>query len=133
MRTMATAPAQRPAGAGWFTFAAVMFALAGASNLLWGIGALDDKKYFAEEGLIASGLHTWGWISIIWALIAITGAVLLFMRNPWSAGVAICLATLNAVFWLFAIPVFPIWSLVVIAIDVAIIYGLAVHSDVVDV
>ena len=123
---------QRPAGSGWFTFAAVMFGLAGASNLLWGIGALDKKSYLPEEGLLASNLELWGWLSLIWAALAITGSVLLFTRNPWSAGAAIVLAALNAVFWLFAIPVLPIWSLIVIAIDVMIIYGLSVHSDVVD-
>jgi hypothetical protein len=127
-----TARPQRPAGSGWFTFAGVMFALAGASNLLWGIAALDKKDYLPEAGLLASNLSVWGWLSLIWALMAITGAVLLFTRNPWSAGVAIVLAALNAVFWLFAIPVLPIWSLIVIAMDVAIIYGLSVHSDVVD-
>jgi hypothetical protein len=132
MTVMATARAQRPAGSGWFTFAAVLFTLAGVSNLLWGIGALDDKEYLPEGGLLASNLTVWGWVSIVWGLAALTGAVLLFMRNPWSAGVAIMLATLNAMFWLFAIPVLPIWSLVVIAMDVLIIYGLAVHSDVVD-
>jgi hypothetical protein len=129
---MATARVQRPAGSGWFTFGAVMFGLAGISNLLWGIGALDTKSYLPEEGLLASNLELWGWISIVWALLAITGSVLLFIRNPWSAGVAIVLATLNAAFWLFAIPVLPIWSLIVIAIDVLIIYGLSMHSDVVD-
>src|SRR3954453_1422535 len=113
---MSTARAQRPAGTGWFTFAAVMFTLAGASNLLWGFGALDDKKYLPKEGLLASNLHFWGWLSIIWGVMALAGGVLLFMRNPWSAGVALVLATLNALFWLFAIPVLPIWSLVVIAI-----------------
>ena len=60
-----------PAGAGWFTFAGVMFALAGVSNLLWGIGALDDKDYLPKEGLIASNLHLWGWVSIIWGLMPI--------------------------------------------------------------
>jgi hypothetical protein len=132
MQPMATARVHRPAGSGWFTFGAVMFGLAGISNLLWGIGALDSKRYLPEDGLLASNLEVWGWISIIWALLALTGSVLLFIRNPWSAGVAIVLATLNAAFWLFAIPVLPIWSLVVIAIDVLIIYGLSMHSDVVD-
>ena len=129
---MATARSQRPAGSGWFTFAAVMFSLAGASNLLWGIGALDDKQYLREGGLLASNLSVWGWLSIIWALMAFTGAALLFMRNPWSAGVAIVLAGLNALFWLFAIPVLPIWSLIVIAIDVMIVYQLSTHLEVVD-
>ena len=129
---MTTARPHTPAGSGWFTFAAVMFTLAGASNLLWGIGALDKKEYLPEEGLIASNLSFWGWLSLAWAAMAVTGAVLLYMRNPYSAGVAIVLAALNALFWLFAIPVLPIWSLIVIAIDVMIIYQLSIHSDVVD-
>ena len=132
MSATTTSRPQTPAGSGWFTFAGVMFALAGASNLLWGIAALDKKDYLPEAGLLASNLSVWGWLSLIWALMAITGAVLLFTRNAWSAGVAIVLAAANATFWLFAIPVLPIWSLVVIAMDVLIIYGLAVHSDVVD-
>src|SRR4051812_46773271 len=80
-----TARQPRPAGSSWFTFAAIMFTLAGASNLLWGIGALDDKEYLREGGLLASNLTFWGWLSIIWGLMAATGAVLLFMRNPSAA------------------------------------------------
>ena len=129
---MATSHARQPAGAGWFTFAGVMFLLAGASNLLWGIGALGDKKYLPKDGLIVHNLHLWGWLSLVWALMALAGAFLLLTRNPWSAGVGLVLASLNAVFWLFALPVLPIWSLVVITIDVLIIYHLAIHSDVVD-
>ena len=102
-----TARSKAPEGSGWFTFAGAMFALAGASNLLWGIGALDKKSYLPEEGLLASNLSLWGWLSLIWAAMAFAGAFLLFTRNPWSAGVGIVLALLNATFWLFAIPVLP--------------------------
>ena len=127
-----TTRAPRPAGSGWFTFAGVMFGLAGMSNLFWGIGALDSKQYLPEEGLLASNLSFWGWVSIVFALAALTASFLLLTRNPWSAGVGMVLAGLNATFWLFALPVLPIWSLVVITIDVLIIYQLAMHSDVVE-
>jgi hypothetical protein len=129
---MATARPHRPAGSGWFTFAGMMFGLAGISNLLWGIGALDKKQYLPEEGLLVSNLSFWGWMSIIWAIIALIGAYLLFTRAATSAGIGIVLAGIHAIFWFFALPVLPIWSLVVITIDILIIYGLAVHSDVVD-
>jgi len=129
---MATARPHRPAGSGWFTFAGVMFGLAGFSNLLWGIGALDSKEYLPENGLLASNLTFWGWMSLVWAVMALFAAWLLFTRSATSAGIGIVLAGINAIFWLFALPVLPIWSLVVITIDVLIIYGLAVHSDVVD-
>jgi uncharacterized Tic20 family protein len=130
---MATARSQRrPLGSGWFTFAGIMFGLAGVSNLLWGIGALDSKEYLPENGLLASNLTFWGWMSLVWAVIALIGAYLLFTRAATSAGIGIVLAGIHAIFWLFALPVLPIWSLVVMTIDILIIYGLAVHSDVVD-
>ena|SRR5687767_5749870 len=127
-----TTRSQRPAGSGWFTFAGVMFGLAGFSNLLWGIGALDNQQYLPEEGLLASNLEFWGWVSIIVGVSALITSFLLLTRNPWSAGIGMVLASLNAIFWLFALPVLPIWSLVVITIDVLIIYHLAIHSDVVE-
>ena len=122
----------RHAGTGWFTFAGIMFIISGMSNLLWGIGALDTKAYLPEDGLLFSNLSFWGWISILWALLALVGAFLLLTRNEWSAGYGLVMATVSAVFWLFALPVLPIWSLVVITIDVLIIYHLAIHSDIVE-
>jgi hypothetical protein len=47
----------------------------------------------------------------------------------FGAGMGIIMAMLSAVFWLFALPVLPIWSLVIVAIDVLIIYGLTAHGD----
>lgn len=124
-----TTSTARPAGAGWFTFAGIMFVIAGASNVLWGIGALDTKEYLPEDGLLLSDLTLWGWVSIIWGAAGIATAVLLLTRSEWSGGLALIMATVSAIFWLFALPVLPIWSLVVIAIDVAIIYGVSTHLD----
>ena len=129
MGPMTTTSTARARGAGWFTFAGIMFVISGASNLLWGIGALDSKEYLPEDGLLFSNLSLWGWLSIIWALMAFFGGYLLLTRSEWSGGVALVMATLSAVFWLFALPVLPIWSLIVIAIDVAIIYGVSTHLD----
>ncbi len=117
-------------GSGWFTFAGVMFVIAGVANLLWGIAALDTKTYLPAEGLLFSTLTFWGWVSIIWALLAFGGAYLLLVRAPASVTYGIVMATLSAVFWLFALPVLPIWSLTILIIDVLIIYGLAQHADV---
>lgn len=121
--------ASRPAGSGWFTFAGVLFLIAGAANLLWGIGALDDASYLPEDGLLFSNLTFWGWVSIIWGAISILGGVMLLTRSAVGAILGIVIATLSAFFWMFSLPVLPIWSLVVIGIDLLIIYGLSAHID----
>ncbi|UUY04877.1 hypothetical protein LRS13_04930 [Svornostia abyssi] len=121
--------ASRPAGAGWFTFAGVLFLIAGVANLLWGIGALDDASYLPEDGLLFSNLTFWGWVSIIWGAVSIVGGGLLLSRSAVGAIMGIFIATLSAFFWMFSLPVLPIWSLVVITIDLLIIYGLSAHID----
>ena len=114
---------------GWFTFAGVMFIIAGASNLLWGFAALDSKQYLPEGGLLFSSLDFWGWVSIIWGVLALIGASLLLSRSAGAVGFGVTMATLSAIFWLFTLPVLPIWSLVIIAINVLIVYGLMSESS----
>ncbi len=125
---MTTSPS-KPVGAGWFTFAGVMFIIAAVSNLLWGIAALDSKEYLPEAGLLFSSLTFWGWVSILWALLAFGASYLLLTRSEFGVGLGIIMAMLSAIFWLFALPVLPIWSLVIIGIDVLIIYGLTSHAE----
>lgn len=117
------------AGGGWFTFAGVMFIISGASNLLWGFAALDSKSYLTEGGLLFSTLTFWGWVSIIWGCLALVGAWMLLNRSAAAVGFGVAMATLSAIFWLFALPVLPIWSLAIIAIDVLIVFGLISDAE----
>ena len=116
-------------GSGWFTFAGFMFIIAGAANLMWGFAALDSKQYLPEAGLLFSTLDFWGWVSIIWGIAALTCSGMLLTRSSMAVPMGVTMATLSAIFWLFALPVLPIWSLVIIAIDVLIVYGLVSSSE----
>ena len=116
-------------GHGWFTFAGFMFILSGAANLLWGFAALDEKQYLPADGLLFSTLSFWGWVSVLWGVVALICSAMLLMRTAGAVGLGVTMATLSAIFWLFALPVLPIWSLVIIAIDVLIVYGLISSSE----
>lgn len=59
-RTPERAAAHQATDGGWLTFAGVMFLIGGAANILWGAGALDNKSYLPESGLLFSTLDTWG-------------------------------------------------------------------------
>jgi len=120
---MESSTAPRPSG--WVAFAGIMFIVAGFANLVWGIGALADKEYLPEEGLLFSTLTFWGWIAIIWGALLLLGSYLVLMESPSGRSTGIVLAVVSAVFWLFALPVLPIFALVAILIDSLIIYGLS--------
>jgi hypothetical protein len=114
---------------GWTTFAGLMFVIAGAANIIWGIGALDGKEYLPESGLLFSTLTFWGWVAIIWGAIVLLGSYLLLSDSPSGPGTGVVLATISAVFWLFALPVLPIFAMTIIFIDALIIYGLVEHGQ----
>jgi hypothetical protein len=114
----------------WLTFAGIMFLVAGFANLIWGIGALADKAYLPEEGLLFSTLTFWGWISVLWGALLLFGAYLVLTGYPSGPTVGVVLAVVSAVFWLIALPTLPQYGLVAILVNALIIYGLAGQPDV---
>jgi len=108
----------------WVTFAGFMFLIAGAANLIWGIGALADKEYLPEDGLLFSTLTFWGWIGVIWGAALLVGSYLLLSGAPSGRTVGLLMAVTSAIFWFFALPVLPIFALTAIIVDSLIIYGL---------
>jgi len=113
---------------GWMTFAGIVFLFSAFANLVWGLGALADKAYLDEGGLLYSTLNTWGWVAVIWSGVVFLGALLLFARVPAAPVVGIVLASVSCLFWLFALPVLPLFAMTVILIDMLVIYGLTAHG-----
>jgi hypothetical protein len=119
----------RHAGAGWVLFAGIMVAMVGVLNVIFGIAAIGDSRFFVNGArFILSGLSTWGWIMLI------LGATQLFAAySIWKGGEAgrwfgIAVASLNAIAALMAISAYPFWSLAVFTLDILVIYGLAAYG-----
>ncbi|MGK2879177.1 MAG: DUF7144 family membrane protein [Solirubrobacterales bacterium] len=50
---------------GWWLFAAILLTVAGIINLIYGIAAIGNSKYFGSDvTLIASDLNTYGWLIV---------------------------------------------------------------------
>jgi hypothetical protein len=114
---------------GWVTFAGVLLLISGVLNVIYGIAAIGDSKFFLnDQKFILSGLHTWGWVSLI------LGVLLLFAAfSIWSGGlygriVGIVAAGLSAIAALLSIPAYPLWSLAIFAIDIVIIHQIATRG-----
>ena len=133
--TSATSTAARSAdgyreqGSGWVLFAGIMIVTVGILNLIYGIAAVGDSTFFvAGQKYILSGLNTWGWVMLILGVGQILAAFSIWAGNSYGRWFGITCAVLNAIAALLAIPAYPFWSLVVIAIDILVIYGLAAYG-----
>lgn len=112
---------------GWVTFAIVIFLVAGVANVVWGIGALLDREYFDENGLIFGTLTTWGWIAILWGAAEILVSIGLFQGSNLTRWIGVTVACIGAVFWFLVLPILPLFALTVIILAILVIYGLSAH------
>ena len=102
---------------GWWVFAGVLLLVAGVLNIIYGIAAIGDSKFFTENAdFIISGLNTWGWILLIVGVLELVAAFSLFSGGEFGRWFGIFIASLNAMGALLSIPAYPFWSLAIFAL-----------------
>jgi hypothetical protein len=115
--------------AGWVVFAGTMLMIAATLNIIYGIGAISDSTFFAGDArYIFSDLNTWGWIVTLTGAAQMLVAFGIWARNTFATWLGIAFAGLNAIIQLLMIPAYPFLSLALFAVDMMVIYGLAVHG-----
>jgi len=111
---------------GWWLLAGVLLIVAGIANLIYGIAAVGDSKFFVENvTLIASDLNTYGWLIVVLGVIQLTAGASLFVGGGWGRFVGIVAAGLNAIAYLLTIPAAPFWSLCLFLLSMVILYELS--------
>lgn len=117
--------------AGWVVFAGVMLILMGAFQVIEGLVALFRSDYYAvpAAGLVINvDYNTWGWVHLIIGVIGVLVGFGLVMGNTVARVVGIILAVISAIVNLAFIAAYPVWSTILIALDVIIIYAIVVHG-----
>ena len=116
-------------GSGWLLFATIMIAIAGVLNVIYGIAAIGDSRFFVDDTrYILSGLNTWGWITLIIGVTQLLAAASISRGGQFGRWFGIVAASLSAIGALLAIPGYPLWSLAIFAVDILVIYGLAAYG-----
>jgi hypothetical protein len=114
---------------GWVIFAAVMLVIAGVLNVIWGIAAIADSKFFVQDQkYILSNLNTWGWVTLIIGALQLLAGFSLWSGNLYGRVMAIFFASLSALAALLSIPAYPFWSLAIFAIDIIVIYQVSLYG-----
>ena len=113
---------------GWVTFAGIMFLVSAFANFFWGLAALDSRSYLAESGLLYNTLETWGWMALGWSAVVLIGGIMVLAGTRAGPAGGVVLASISCIFWLFALPVMPLFAMTVILIDAFVIYGLVAYG-----
>lgn len=107
-----------------------MLSIAGVLNVIYGIAAVGDSKFFVNNTHYAIGnLNTWGWVALVLGMLQLAAAVSLFRGGLWGRIFGAETEGFSAIAALLSIPAYPFWSLAIFAIDILVIYGLASYGD----
>jgi hypothetical protein len=123
---------REPSGwTGWVIFGGVMMIMVGAFQVIEGLVALFDEGFYlvSRNGLIVNvDYNTWGWVHLVIGLVAVLAGVGLLAGNMVARVVGVAIAFLSALVNLAFLSAYPVWSTIMITLDVIVIYAITVHG-----
>jgi hypothetical protein len=116
---------------GWIVFAAVMMIMIGVLHAIEGLVALFKDTYYlvTDKGLVFSvDYSAWGWVQLIAGIVVAAAGAALFTGRIWARVVGVIVVLLSLLVNFTFTSAYPLWSAIVIALDVLVIYALTVHG-----
>jgi hypothetical protein len=120
------------AWAGWIMFASVMLILVGTFQAIAGLVALFNDDYYVvrPSGLVVSLDYTaWGWVHLVLGIVIAAAGLGLAVGQMWARVVGILVAMLSAIANIAFLAASPVWSTIMITIDILVIWALTVHGS----
>jgi hypothetical protein len=104
-----------------------MLVITGVFQIFTAIMALaHDRIYEGTPGyLFAFDLTLWGWLLFATAILSIAAGYGALRGLTWARVAGIGTAGLSMIVQFMFVPHYPVWSVIVMAVDVTIIWGLA--------
>lgn len=114
---------------GWVVFAAIMLFVVGVFDLCYGLAAVlnDDVVTVGGAGVIVWDFTVWGWVHMVVGAIMMLVSWGLFSRQGWARWTAVFISTVAALLQIGVITAFPLWSLLMITLELIVIYHLTVR------
>ena len=114
------------AWATWVAFAGILMITLGIFDVLGGVAALFSDDYFAvtKDGLLVENYKVIGVVHLCFGVLLIAVGWALLQLREWARFAAIVLVVANAAVHVALLNAQPIWSLIMVAIDVLVVYAL---------
>ena len=116
---------------GWSFFAATMMIIGGSLNAIYGLVAVvnDDWVVWTNRSSVYLDLTSWGWVHIVAGALVVLAGFGVLSGNVLARTVGVFLAGLSLIANFLFLPVYPLWSIIVITLDVLVIWALTAHGS----
>ena len=114
---------------GFAVFAGVIMIMSGAFQAIAGlVGLFANEFYVATRNYVFQfDVTTWGVLHLLVGLLVLFAGFAVISGRTWGRVVGIILVGLSALANFAFLPYYPFWSLLIIALDVVVIWALAVY------
>jgi hypothetical protein len=106
--------------------AAVLMMLSGIWSFLEGLAGIIKGTFFVVLPNYAYSVSatSWGWTHLVIGVVVFLAGACLLADQLWARAAGVVIASLSAIANFLFIPYYPVWSIVVIAIDLFVIWAL---------
>lgn len=116
---------------GWIAYAGVMMLMLGLFHAMQGLIALFQEGYYqagANDLVVHVSYTTWGWFHLVTGLLVLGGGIGLLVGQTWARVVGVVFAMWSAVVNVAFLQAHPVWSTIMIALDIIVIWAIVVHG-----
>jgi hypothetical protein len=102
----------------------------GIFQAIIGLAAILENEFLAATPNYVFELDAtaWGWAHLILGIVMLLAASGLYSGAVWARTLGVIIALISAVANFAFIPRYPVWSILIVAIDVTVIWALTVHG-----
>jgi hypothetical protein len=115
---------------GFVLFAGLVMIMNGAFQAFAGFAAILEDEVFVSrpDYVYRLDVTTWGWIHLVLGIVVALAGFGVLGGRLWARVIGIAVAVLSAISNFFFLPYYPLWSMVMIALDVLVIWALCVYG-----
>jgi hypothetical protein len=117
---------------GWASLvvlAGMLLAVAGIFTLVQALYALTGHLFAAADGQpLALDLTAWGWLHLVLGTLQLVVGLAVLQGARWARVTAAVVVGLSAVSQMMFLPTYPVWSALLIALDVLVVWALCMHG-----
>ena len=115
---------------GFTVLASVLMMLAGLWGFFEGLVAITRQSFFATvpQYTYHWTVHSWGWVHFGLGIVLFAAGACVLLGQTWARVIGIVLAVFSGIANFMFLPYYPVWSIIMIALDVFVIWALATMS-----
>lgn len=123
---------ENPSGwaVGWSIFAATMLILAGTLQFLNGLVGLFNDEFFVrtQNYTFEFDITAWAWFHLLLGVVVFCSGLGILKGHVLGRTVGVFVAGLALIANFMWLPYYPIWSIVIMTMNIAIIWALTAHG-----